>query len=502
MRLPILPLRVVVLAGPVVLAFFRGGYFDEARLAALIVAAVAVAYAAGAVPAVLPPTRAGLLALGALLALTAWIGASAAWAPLAAPAGADLERALLYCAAFVAALAAFGPPAPAGSGHETPDRRVARRHVEPLVAAGVLVVVGYGLAGRLLPGLVEVTPGRAAAGRLDQPLTYWNAMGALAAMGAVLAVRIAGDIARPAALRAAGAAGAVPLLLGVYLSFSRGALAALAAGLVVLLVLAPTRSAVRGVIVCLELGAVAVAAAALCPAVRALEGGEATTQGALVSLALGAAMAGAAALTFWAARDEAAGTLASGALRLPRAAPAIAAVMVATLVAGPLLVARSRDAPAGSGVDGARNARFASVGSNRYEYWKVALAGVGDHPLRGGGAGSFEVTWLRERPIAERVRDAHSLPLETLAELGAVGLALLLLLVGAVAAVTRAAHRADPGLAAGPAAALVVWGLHASLDWDWEMPALTLVAVTLAALLCGAAAPRAFSDRSRRGARR
>ena len=54
----------------------------------------------------------------------------------------------------------------------------------------------------------------------------------------------------------------------------------------------------------------------------------------------------------------------------------------------------------------------------------------------------------------------------------------------------RRAHRADPALSAGPAAALVVWALHASLDWDWEMPALTLVAVTLAAALAAAGESR------------
>jgi hypothetical protein len=52
-----------------------------------------------------------------------------------------------------------------------------------------------------------------------------------------------------------------------------------------------------------------------------------------------------------------------------------------------------------------------------------------------------------------------------------------------VALAARRVHRADPVLAAGPVAALVVWLLHASLDWDWEMPAVTLVAVVLAGML-------------------
>jgi len=70
-----------------------------------------------------------------------------------------------------------------------------------------------------------------------------------------------------------------------------------------------------------------------------------------------------------------------------------------------------------------------------------------------------------------------------------MGFGLLLMLAGGVVAGARAAHRRDPAFAAGPVAALAVWGLHASLDWDWEMPALTLVAVTLAGVLVGGVRP-------------
>ena len=51
---------------------------------------------------------------------------------------------------------------------------------------------------------------------------------------------------------------------------------------------------------------------------------------------------------------------------------------------------------------------------------------VRDEPLLGTGAGSFEAHWFRERSVAFHARDAHNLYLETLAELGPVGLALLL----------------------------------------------------------------------------
>ena len=107
--------------------------------------------------------------------------------------------------------------------------------------------------------------------------------------------------------------------------------------------------------------------------------------------------------------------------------------------------------------------------------------------LAGVGASAFRVQWLKRRNIDETVRDAHSLELETVAELGLVGVALLAALLGAVGVAGRAAHRADPALVAGPAAALTVWAIHSAIDWDWEMPALTLVAVVLAGALLATA---------------
>ena len=42
---------------------------------------------------------------------------------------------------------------------------------------------------------------------------------------------------------------------------------------------------------------------------------------------------------------------------------------------------------------------------------------------------------------------------------------------------------------AGLIAALALWAVHAGVDWDWEMPALTLVALLIAAALSGPAEP-------------
>ena len=70
-----------------------------------------------------------------------------------------------------------------------------------------------------------------------------------------------------------------------------------------------------------------------------------------------------------------------------------------------------------------------------------------------------------------------------------MGFALLAALLISVALAARRVHCLDPGLAAGPIAGLTLWTLHAAIDWDWEMPALTLVAMVLAGTLVARAQP-------------
>src|SRR4051812_13299731 len=209
---------VVLLAGPSAVGFLDGGYFDPGRLIAGIVAWVLFGVAALLSPSPLPRERAGRLALLSLVLLTAWTGASIAWTPLSTPATDALQRLLLYVAALGAAAAILRDPR-------------ARWLTEPALAFGTVVVVGYGLTDRLLPGIFELERSTLANGRLEQPLTYWNGMGALAALGVLLCTRLAGDATRSRLLRAAAASSALPLAIGVWLSFSRGALAALGIGL-------------------------------------------------------------------------------------------------------------------------------------------------------------------------------------------------------------------------------------------------------------------------------
>jgi hypothetical protein len=448
-----LPLAAL-LAGPAVLAFFSGGYFDGPRLAAGVGAWLLLIVAALTAPAVVPRRAAGRVALAGLAGLTAWTGLSIAWAPLAGPATDDFQRLLLYLAAFAAAAALL-------------RSRSAWRAVEPALAAGTVIVIGYGLSGRLLPGVIEQTRSSSALGRLEQPLTYWNATGALAAMGFVLCARLAGDASRGRTTRALAAAGSVPLAVGAYLSFSRGALAAAAVGCAVLLILVRNRSQVRAVAVTLGAGAAASVVANALPAVRAYEGGGATKQGLAMLAALIVLGGAAAAAHLWTS---------------PRGDRLLAAVGAVFVIGCGVTLAVS-DHPPGQDLRGANAARFGSLETSRNEYWNAALEGFARDPVRGLGSGGFRVEWLRDRQIDERARDAHSLYVETLSELGLVGAALLAAFLGGIAAAARRAFRRHGAAATGLVAAFVVWALHAGLDWDWEMPAVTLPALLLAAAL-------------------
>ena len=462
-----------LLAGPTALAFFSGGYFPGPRVwaGAGAWACVVVALVAGAR---LPRGRDALMAIGGMAGLAAWTLLSILWAPIAGNAYAAGQIAMLYLGALIAAALLFGYPA-------------LSRAVEPVLAAGAAIVICYGLAGRLLPGLLHFARSVSAQGRLEQPLTYWNAMGELAALGFVLCARLAGDRTRPAWLRDLAAAALAPLGLGLYLSFSRGALFACAAGLIALLVLAPRRQQLRALLLAVAVGVAASVAAATFKGVTSLSGGLSTreSQGAIV-LALVVAIAVGAGVVqhLLAARVD------DRALALPRRAPLIVIGLIAVGLTLAIVVGShetSATSPALSG--GAR--RLTSLQSNRYDYWSVALRAFGTEPLHGVGAGGWSVDWLRWRSVAEFAQDAHSLELQTLAELGVVGAALLLSVLAGIALAARRSLRSAtpiaPAATAGPIAVLVAYIAHSPLDWDWQMPAVTLVAIALAGAVIAAA---------------
>jgi hypothetical protein len=454
--------RAVLLGGATVLAFFAGGYFPEAQTWTGLAVWLMVAVAVVLVPGALPRGREVWMALSGLFLLGAWSLLSITWAPISGDAYHAGALVMLYAGALLAATLLFRTPP-------------ARRFVEPALAAGTVIVIGYGLSERLLPGLLSFARSVSAEGRLEQPLTYWNAMGELAALGFVLCAAITGDRTRPGALRTAAAA-AVPLLgMGLYVSFSRGALFSGAAGLIALVVIVRRREQLWAVLRAVTLGALAALSAAPFRGVTNLAGslGTREREGAIVLALLVVITVLAALAQQLLSRREAGGELV-----LPKRSPLIAAAVITAGLALAIVVGAHETSTTSKFLPGGAT-RLASLQSNRYDYWSVALRAFGTQPLHGVGAGGWSVYWLRWRPIIEGAHDAHSLELQTLAELGLVGLGLLLLFMAGVAlAAARTLRSAAPPAAA--IAALIAYLAHSPLDWDWQMPAVTLIAIVLA----------------------
>jgi len=152
-------------------------------------------------------------------------------------------------------------------------------------------------------------------------------------------------------------------------------------------------------------------------------------------------------------------------------ASAVVAVAAGVLLAQPLAARFAAPAPD----EGDARRLLDVTGHGRAELWRVAADAWRDAPLLGQGAGTYARSVISATGDLSLPANAHSLYLETLAELGVVGLALLLAFV----ALTLARARAGPAAAA----VFVAWAIHAAVDWDWQLPAATLPAVLAAGTL-------------------
>jgi tetratricopeptide (TPR) repeat protein len=467
----------VALIAPVfALAAADGGYFSETWGWS----ALAYLWLAGLALIVRSRIRLGVLdfaLLGALTALAAWTLLSTAWSASPAQTPLEAQRTLVYVAAVAAVLL------------------VTSRRGLPTLLGGLGLAITLVCGWALLDHLLSPNPaGESLENRLAGPLGYWNALGALSVMGLLLAV---GWAARPGNRWIGAAAAAAPVILvpSLYFTFGRAAWLALAAGLGAALLLArERRQLVAAIVILTPAPGVGVW---LCSRSEALAASapsdvsDAAADGRLLALLLFVliAVAGIAGHVLLPRALALASSL-RPTTRLGRTPIALALVTCATLACGAGAVAAlvwisdkgytAFSEPSPSLRGDLRNRVFSVSGSGRAEVWRAAFDDYRDHPLLGSGAGSFEQYWVRHRPTPLDFRDAHSLYLETLAELGPLGIALLAAAVAAIfAGAIRA--RADP-LAAGAFGAVVAYLLQAGVDWDWEMPA-----VTTAALLCGAA---------------
>ena len=125
--------------------------------------------------------------------------------------------------------------------------------------------------------------------------------------------------------------------------------------------------------------------------------------------------------------------------------------------------------------------------------------------MLGEGAGTFENSWAQYRSDGNYfVVNAHSLYLENLDELGIVGFVLLVAAMLLIFVATLARARGpDRPIYAAVFAVMLAWAIHAGVDWDWQMPVVTIVFFSLGGFVLARSAPRrALPARSRTAARR
>ena len=467
-----------------------------------------------------PPGRraCGAWSVGLLLTFTVLSALSIVWSVQPDVSWQESGRLLAYSAMFAAGVALV---------------RVAPQRW-PAVLGGLtlaaVVVCGYALLTKAFPSLAPL----AFYARLKEPYGYWNAVGLTAAMGVICCMWLGARRDGHALLRALAYPAMGLLLLTLVLAYSRGALAALALGLLLWFCLIPLRLRGAAVLIVGALGAVAVAAWDFSRHALSAEGvplAERATAGhqlgALVVAMLAALTIAGIAIGFLTARR------APSLLARRRAGGALLAAIVLVAIAFAGALAHSQRGFTGSISHAFSNltnpnakappntpGRLTAVASVRARYWKEALQVFDAHPVLGSGAGGYATAHLRYETQTLEVKHAHGFIVQTLADLGLVGLAIVLaLLLAWLAAAGRSTHPfnrrwsswrawlqiragAGPGwrsLCEGELTRytpervgmlsllclVVVFGAHSLIDWTWYVPGDACVALLCAGWLAG-----------------
>jgi O-Antigen ligase len=472
--LMLLPGALVVFTG-----FNAGGYFPGTPALVAIVLAqillVRIVQAPQPFQGLAPSTLLAISALGLYCLMTL---VSALWSHSTARALIEFDRAWLYLLILVL------------FGSVRPSTQNLRWFIRGLLI-GVAIVCLAGLISRLAPDVWHTAP-NVANQRLSYPVTYWNTLGLLAALGIVLSFHLCCSLGERRLVRIAAAA-VLPLLAAtLFFTFSRGAMAAAVIGLIVYVLVARPRGLLSGVLSTVPATAVLIVIAyhanlldTTNPTTPA-----AVSQGHRVALAAGICVVVCAGLRLLFAIKLDARLRAStgGSLMTPQTKRAAvlgiaASVVVASIALGlPHTLAQDWNRFIGGaathGSSGDLRQRLSDPSNDgRTDLWRVALNGFSASQLHGYGAGMYQTLWDRNRPHFAYTINAHSLYLQAMAELGLPGLLFLLILLVAVLGGLAARARADRSrrsLYGVLFAACVVWALRAGVDWDWEMPVLTL----------------------------
>jgi O-antigen ligase len=480
-RYPTLPLAAAALGIFVWFAAANGGFDGTTWYPGALFVLGLLAIALATVPRSGAP-RLVVVAVLALAGYAAWSYLSISWADQKADAWDGANRSLLYALVF-ALFALWRPRA---------------RPATALVVAFVLAVTGVGLVDLLRAASADDPEGFFVVGRFAEPAGYMNANVALWFMAFWPCVTLGARREMPPALRGVLVTAAVLLCGFSVLGQSRGWLLLAPLAALVFIALVPRR--VRTTLtLLLVLAATGVAAPKLLDVYQAAGGPQfdATVPDAVRALIWAAVVAGvgawAVALADHRARPSA---------RTERmAGRGLAASAALVFVLGMVVFVSVKGSPFTYVADGWREfktenspfggeSRFSgSLGSNRYDFWRVAWHRFEDKPITGIGADNFQQAYLAERRSLNDPRYPHSIQLRTISQTGLVGAALLIAAMGAALTAALRAIRRRSGLGSATAAAATAsfayWLVHGTVDWFWEFPALGATAFALLGLAAG-----------------
>ncbi len=458
------------------LALAGGGFDVSSRhIAGLAVWLVVVALLVFGAASAMKPERPLYWAGGLIVCLSLLCAMSSLWSGSIELSVIEAGRVAVYLGFFIAAFLIA----------QTDERR--QRFAEGLAISLALVAL-LGLGSRLLPHVFDLSASLGSGPRLDYPLGYWNANGAMFGIGVALLLWTSRR-ATSAGLRWLSAA-AIPIcLLGLYFTYSRGGLLALVVACTCLIALSHDRLWLFATLAAGALGAL--------PAVLAVQarhsladnlGNQASVdQGVTVLLILLGGIALSlllfAALRWEERREGALSGRAVAVSRNPRVLKGVALGAALLVIAVVVAVGgRAWDQFSSHDIQFPNNPQehFSDLkGAGRHDFYRVAVEAFGEKPVLGHGAGTYQFSWNQLRSIELPVHDAHSVYLEAFAELGVIGGLLVIGLIGTLLWTAFATWRAaaDPlrDRYAALLAAMLAFAVGAAFDWFWEIAALGAV---------------------------
>lgn len=371
------------------------------------------------------------------------------------------------------------------------------------IAVLATVISGYALLVKVFPATLDAVD---QFGRLQAPFQYWNATGLIAALGLAPCLWAGARRERARLLRAFAIPAVSILLTVILLSYSRGALLVAVLGLAYWFASVPLR--LRGALVLIlgSLGAGAITAFALAtPSLTQNQVGLHSRNhaghafGVVLVLVLVLALI--------------AGVLAAYAMdRVPvpeavRRRVGVALLVVVALVPVGAIVALAGSSRGLTGEvshlfstltntkGGASNtpARLVNLGNTRARYWSEGVK-VGEHALlKGVGALGYETAVTHYTTDTNVVPHAHSFVVQTFADFGLIGIAVMLALITTWALATRRTlRRRDSDWSAGERSGLltmlavvITFGAHSAIDWTWFVPGVALPGLLCAGWLAG-----------------